>query len=106
MGLLEFDISADVLWEATGEQLRFLQWCESTSVRCPGLEQLRVGLHRGGEGEARQLGKVIGVEGRAEPLLTELFERLPLRASRIMFQVQVPLPGCPLEVVRRKPDTI
>jgi hypothetical protein len=91
LGFVELDLDAYGLWKAPGEELHLLEWREGSRVRKARLEGVQVGLDRRGEGQASQIGEVIGADWRPEALMTEVLECLPVRHAGVVFQYRVPL---------------
>ena len=103
---MEFHIDADVLGQPSGEQFGLLARRQPACMHSPCLERLHIRINCGGEGKARQVGEMIGAEGRTEPLLTECAEVILDWAPSIRLEHQVPLLGDAGEVVRREPDPV
>ena len=57
---MKLHIDADVVRQPTGEELSLLEWRQMARVRHTGLERLHVGVHRGREGQSRQVRQMVG----------------------------------------------
>ena len=69
-----------------------------------GLKLRHVRVHRSSEWQPRQVGEVVGAEGRAEALLTHATEVRPRGVAYVAFQDEVPLLSHACEVIRCEPD--
>lgn len=90
---MEFDINADVIWRAAGEQLGLLEWRKTIGMRQPALERFLVRGHGRREWQTRQIGQVVGLERGTKALLTQALELLPLGFAGVTFENVVPLLG-------------
>ena len=106
LGLEELDIDADVFRQTTGEQPRLLQHREVIGMCGTGLKLCHVRVHQSSERQPRQVGEVVGAEGRAEALLTHATEVRPRGAAYVAFQDDVPLLSHAREVIRCEPDLV
>ena len=74
-------------------------------MRQPCLERLHVGVE-GVERQPRQISEMVRADGRAEPVVTEARELLPMRLPGVALQDVVPLLGSAMEVVRSEPNPV
>lgn len=88
--IVELDIDADVLRQASHEELRLLIWGEAPRVRHARLELL-VRHDVGWERQTSQICQVIRAERQPETLMAKALEFLPNELAGIALQDVVPL---------------
>lgn len=89
-----------------GEELSLLVWCQAASVRHASLECVQVRIHQRCEGQTSQVRQVVGAERWTEALMTQLSELLPRWSAGVALVDEVPLLGCPSEVIGGQPNSV
>lgn len=89
--VVQLDVDADVVREATREQLRLLQRLETPCMSHASLERVLIRLDGRGEWQACQVREVVGGDRQPKVFVAEALELLPLWHARVALVVDVPL---------------